>query len=500
MNFQTLFFEPQARSCSSSCKHQVTDSLAYVLSAKKLSFKCSSSSPSPFMVESVSPFSNPQSISFNSTSFNIGCPLSNSTISDPEQHVTGSPLTSFAPSSPDSTTFSDISSFNDESHLMTSTGSGSTFFSSSDLYFNQSRNSSFASSSCLSSFSCFSNANDDHPLMYDDLETYQEENFSESQKCLTIPKRSSQKDFEEKPQNSNKNLISSLTASLKLFSKTLISNPSVSRTLEFNSSKPDSHSVLNEKSSPVPLKTFKVENTTLIENWDATTVELVNSAMMANDSPASGQRSARASPLFLRMYAIGNSSQQKNLIPNIFDLDESYEDEIQQENDFFYEEEDSIDQLDDAENSSLNQYTYYKLGMKAKLKLYDNIKLQPRSDSPSENSLRKVKYIKDIYSFQNTSSNSAGAASGTTGKSLVELSERDFFQTHPVVPWILYDDIVSLNSSRKQYILNTHGVLRSRHSLLNSMDTMKRNKSHVQFTVKGYVNPRWVSSSYSISD
>lgn len=428
-------------------QYACTNSLATVLMAKKNSFTVSPVSSTPSYLNSNDSFS-----FYSKESSGIA-----------RTELSTSPLSS----SPEST-FSDFSFEDDNSFLYT-----------------HSNNSIPLSKSRLSSVTSLSSADECHPLAA--TTSIPTESDEDSQTVASVETSCSQPTELKK----KRSLVSNLSQSLKKLASSTSSTsilPPVHYYSPFalSSRNPttDSSSVNSEAVIPreIQLKTFNVKTIPLVDNWDLD--DSISTIPNTEGQGYSNCRSIRPSPLFLKLYAIENVAQQKKLIPNIFDLsNESATKNVQPKpskpkSTLFSFLDDSDDEDSDDEDleddyAYLNSAEYIELGDKAKLKLFNHIKLHPRSDLPSSNQLKNVKYIPTTNTDHKV-----------VGKNSL-INKHHPVKSNNITPWIQFDDVELYNKSmlqnkRKQFTLKTHGVM----------------KQNVQFTVKGYVNPRWAHKEY----
>lgn len=312
---------------------------------------------------------------------------------------------------------SSTSVFYEEESLVDLSSPESVFsdFESSNTDFSRATSSSSSPvlmKSCLSSVTSLSLILDLHPLQRS------EKDEDEPKIAEDRPQRL---DTELK-KNPPSNIILNLSKSLKRFSFT-------PKFYSFMLSCEESRKSCEV--SAIQLKTFNVRNTPLVESWDHDSYPV-----------APGGRSLRSSAIFLRLYAIGNVSQQKKLLPSLFRLEEL--------------------------STEVSEPELEAIGEQARVKLFNHIKLAPRTDQPSENSLKHVKYVCVDKPVKN---------------SLINNYDNVTFHGHTTAPWVLYDSVERLvNGSRRAVTLKTHGIL----------------KNSVQFTVKGYANPRWIEIPKSL--
>lgn len=207
-----------------------------------------------------------------------------------------------------------------------------------------------------------------------------------------------------------KSFVSNLSASLKKFTSTKFILPSIEYPV-----------LMSQEIKEIQLETFDTKSTPLVDSWD------LNVQQMSEKT----SRSCRSSSLFLKLYAIENVCQQRGILPNIFQESDTKEHDLE----------------------------FVQLGEIAKCKLFDVIKLEPRTDLPAHNNLKNSKYQLQHREFISENS----------------LINR-FDSTKHITPWIQFQDV---DKQKPQVVLNTHGIM----------------KNNLQYTVKGYANTRWKSTT-----
>ncbi|GMM32954.1 hypothetical protein DASC09_002790 [Saccharomycopsis crataegensis] len=337
------------------------------------------------------------------------------------------------------------------------------------------------SKSCLSSVTSLGSNEDGHPLSFNDSDN---DDIISEDDGFFITKKS--KDDQEKNSSSLGLGLNDLTTNfIKSFKKFAQSSNSANQNTmvippvryysfmsNYSSSQSGAQPTLFqskpanvEQCEIVPLKTFNIQTIPLANNWDL--VDSMPSNINSEEAvgyPFNNCRSIRSSPLFLKLYAIEKTAQSKRLIPNIFKSEEESSNHSMYH--FYDDDDEDSDDEEEEEDNYCTSKEYFALGEAAKLKLFKQIKLQPREDLPIESSLKNVEYI-DV----------AGRQDDDT--SLIN----NFGSKHDdITPWMKFDSNAINARKRPLVTLKAHGVMKN---------------SNVQFTVKGYANPRWVDKSHS---
>ncbi|ODV64034.1 uncharacterized protein ASCRUDRAFT_68073 [Ascoidea rubescens DSM 1968] len=201
-------------------------------------------------------------------------------------------------------------------------------------------------------------------------------------------------------------------------------------------------------------------------------------------------RSYRRNPAFLRIYANEYTAICKDLIPNFLSEE-------------FFQLMESNKKIVHKDN---------KLALLAYNKLWKLMKLPPRTDLPiNKNNTfyqNSYVYIGDDQNQSNKDTTMTNETNQTNQSNKLDKSDKfNFFGTSGNLPWIKYNDEFRKLFFKNKSIsaINEKNLEKTKIQLNEkTLDNLNKNfkpcgtlKNNVQFTVKGWANPRWISANNS---